>query len=261
MLAVAALSGTLLTGCDDGTVTLRFRPAEGQELDYVTTVDSVTTTHLPCFPPTAPRRDRTSLDAHQRILEVGDDGVLVEVALSRPGIGTRTFTMRFDRAAQLTEVERVEGIPAEALGELGLSEIFPAAAGAPPAEPLAPGDRWTIDDVVLLTGQDEPTRLVGVGHLVELGVEDGIDVATVESTTALPVNTRTEASTGTRSLNGVQQTSVTATYELADGALRRADAVTTGSFALVLGPPPGGGGDPCSGTLEVEVRSSVTRVD
>jgi hypothetical protein len=36
--------------------------------------------------------------------------------------------MRFDRAAQLTAVESVEGIPAEALGSLGLSEIFPAAA-------------------------------------------------------------------------------------------------------------------------------------
>jgi hypothetical protein len=194
------------------------------------------------------------------VLDVGDDGVRVEVALTRAGIGTRTFVVRFDRAAQLTTVEQVEGIPAAALGELGLSEIFPAAAGAPPDRPLAPGERWVVDDEVLLdAGDGVPTRLSGDGRLVELGVEDGDETATVTTRTRLPVETTTASTTGTRTLVGTQISEVTATFDLADGGLRRAEAVTVGQFRLRLGPPEGGAGDPYEGTLSVEVRSTVTR--
>ena len=248
-----------LAGCDeDGAVELAFRPDAGTELRYETEVESITATNVPCQAPTR-RADRTTLATTQRVLEVGPDGVRVEVELSRPGIGTRTVVVRFDRAAQLTAVEEVEGIPAAALGELGLSEVFPAAAGAPPDRPLAPGDRWTIDDEIRLDTDGEPTRLRGEGRLVELGVEDGRDTATVETTARLPVSTTASSSSGTRDLDGEQVTEVEATYDLADGALLRAESVTIGTFYLVLGPPPGGAGDPCIGTLDVEVRSRVTR--
>lgn len=243
---------------EDGRVELTFRPDEGAEYTYEATVSSTTATDVPCQPP-ARRTQRTTLAAVHRVLDVGGEGVRVEVALSRPGVGTRTVVVRFDRAAQLTAIEEVEGIPTAALGELGLSEVFPAAAGAPPDRPLAPGDRWIVDDEVRLDADSEPTRLRGEGRLVELGVEGGHDTATVSTTTRLPVATSTASATGTRSLDGEQRTVVTATYDLADGALRRASSVTTGSFELVLGPPPGGAGDPCVGTLDVEVRSEIDR--
>ena len=258
VLAAAVLALALAACDDDGAVELSFRPAEGAELRYETEVESTTATDVPCEAATT-RTDHTTLETTQRVLDVGDDGVRVEVALSRPGIGTRTFVVRFDRAAQLTAVESVEGIPADALGELGLSEVFPAAAGAPPDRPLAPGDRWTIDDEVQLDTDGEPTRLRGEGRLVELGVEDGRDTATVETTATLPVATSASSSSGTRDLEGEQVTEVVATYDLADGALLRAESVTVGTFDLVLGPPPGGAGDPCVGTLSVEVRSRVSR--
>lgn len=250
----------LAAGCeDDGTVELTFRPATGDQLAYETEVESTTATDVPCQPPSR-RTDRATLATTQEVLDVGDDGVLVEVVLSRRGIGARTFVVRFDRAAQLTAVEEVEGIPASALGELGLSEVFPAAAGAPPDRPLAPGDRWVIDDAVTLEAGGDPTRLRGDGRLVGLGVEGGRRTATVETTTRLPVTTSTSSADGTRTLDGDQVTEVVATYDLDDGALVRASSVTTGTFAFVLGPPPGGSGDPCRGTLEVEVRSRVRRV-
>lgn len=261
LLVAAALGVGLVAGCgdDDGRVTLAFRPPEGTELRYTTEVESSTTTDLPCQPPET-RTDRTSLESTQVVLEHDGAAVRVEVALTRPGIGTRTFVVRFDRAAQLTAVESVEGIPAEALGDLGLSEIFPAAAGAPPEAPLAPGDRWRIDDAVDLDG-DQPTRLVGEGRLVSLGVIDDHDTATIESTTDLAVRTSTAATTGTRTLTGNQHSEVRAVYDLDTGALRRAEADTTGTFDLVLGPPPGGEGDPCVGTLTVELRSTVIRLE
>lgn len=261
-VAVAATALGLvpaLAGCEPGTVTLAYRPTAGQELRYDTAVTSSTTTDVPCTGPPTTVTDRTRLDAHHTVVDVDEDGVLVEVVLSRTGIGSRRFTMRFDRAAQLTQVEEVEGIAAGALGQLGLSEIFPAAAGAPPEEPLAPGDVWVIDDEVLLPGAAAPTRLTGHGRLRSLGVEDGVDVATVETSTRLPVSTTTSTSSGTSTLDGTQHTEVVATFDLRDGALRRAEAVTTSTYALTLGPPEGGGGAPCRGRLDVEVRSTVRR--
>ena len=133
-LAVAAVLALALTGCEDDTVDLSFRPEEGDELVYETRVESTTSTDLPCQAPST-RTDRATLTATHRVLEVGDGGVRVEVALARPGVGTRTVVVRFDRAAQLTAIDEVEGIAASALGDLGLSEVFPAAAGAPPDRP------------------------------------------------------------------------------------------------------------------------------
>jgi hypothetical protein len=256
---VAVVGALALAGCGEDTVDLRFRPAEGAELTYRTEVTSRTATDVSPCQPASERTEDAVLRSTHRVLEVDDDGARVEVALSRSGIGTRTVVVRFDRAAQLTEVEEVEGVPATALGELGLSEVFPAAAGAPPARRLRPGDRWAVDDEVTLTAGGEATRLRGSGRLVELGVEDGQDTATVETTTVLPVSTSATSEDGTRELDGEQVTELSATYDVDDGTLLRATSVTTGSFALELGPPPGGAGDPCVGTLDVEVRSVVTR--
>ncbi|CAN5217257.1 hypothetical protein BH18ACT4_BH18ACT4_08330 [soil metagenome] len=117
-VVVAAL--LVVPACRDDTVDLGFRPDAGGTYSYEARVTSDTVTDLSGqLPGTV--RDRTVLDVHQRVLDVGDDGVRVEVVLRRAGIGDRVFVMRFDRAAQLTAVESVEGIPAEALGQLGLS--------------------------------------------------------------------------------------------------------------------------------------------
>lgn len=258
-MAVAAALAVAAPACGgDGTVELAFRPAAGDALVYETRVESTTVTDRADRPPEV-RRDRTRLDVVQEIIETGDDGVLAEVSLSRPGTAVRTFVVRFDRAAQLTDVELVEGIPAAALGELGLSAIFPPGAGAPPDTPLAPGDRWEIDDEVALDGQPEPSRLTGEGRLVSLGVEDGHDTATVHTTTRLPVQSSSTSTRGGPTLAGVQVTEVTATYDLADGALRRADSVTTATYRLLLSPPAGTGGAPIEGTLRIEIRSQVRR--
>jgi hypothetical protein len=194
------------------------------------------------------------------VLDAGGDTTRIEVTLDRPGVGARTFVMRFDRAAQLTAVESVEGIPAEALGELGLSEIFPAAAGAPPNRRLRPGDRWAIDDLVQLPGMDAPARLSGEGRLVELGVVDGHDTATVTSSTTLPVTSRSTAANSSQTLSGTETTTITVVYDLADGAVRHSTSVTRGQFAVVLTPPTGDTTAPIAGRVSVEVRSTIDRV-
>ncbi|MEY2433399.1 MAG: hypothetical protein QOC92_3124 [Acidimicrobiaceae bacterium] len=258
MVVLAVVTVILASGCRDDHVTLAYHPVRGTTFAYAIHVVSSTTTALP---------DRTvrgapdvaDLTARQRVLDADNSTTRVEVGLARAGIGERKFVMRFDRAAQLTAVESVEGIPAEALGSLGLSEIFPASAGAPPNRPLRPGDDWLVDDRVQLAGMDAPARLTGTGRLVELGIIDGHKTATVSSATTLPLTATSTTSEGVQTLTGTQTTTITVVYDLDNGSVRHSTAATTGQFDLVLGPPPGQSGAPIKGTLTVELHSETQR--
>ena len=257
MLAVIAVV-LVAASCRDDHVTIVFRPKPGAELDYDIHVVTSSVTRLTGQATKTSPSTSADLTARQRVLDLNGDTTRVQVELSRVGIGTRTFIMRFDRAAQLTAVESVEGIPAEALGTLGLSEIFPASAGAPPNRPLQLGDHWAIDDHVQLVGMDAPARLVGTGQLVELGVVDGHDTATVTSSTMLPLTSTASTSEGVQQLRGTQTTTITVVYDLTNGAVRHSTAETSGRFDVVLAPPAGQPGTPITGTLTVELRSEIS---
>jgi hypothetical protein len=256
--SLALGAALVLGGCRDDTVTLSYRPAPDATFDYEATVVSSTTTALPGQPVTTDR-GRAVLRAHHRVLTTDAGQADVEVVLSRPGIGERSFVMRFDRAAQLTHVDSVEGISTADLGPIGLSEIFPAAAGAPPDRPLRPGDRWVIDDSVQLPGMDAAARLRGEGRLVELGTDGGHDTAKVHSHIELPVHSRSSAGNGFQVLDGPETTDLLATYDLADGSVLEATATTTATFHLTLEPPTGQPGTPILGTLTISVRSTTHR--
>jgi hypothetical protein len=248
-----------MTGCRDDHVTIAYQPRAGAQFAYAIHVVSSTTSAYPGSAPSAPSAVPADFTAHHRVLDAHDGTTRVEVRLERGGSPERTFVMRFDRAAQLVAVESVEGIPTEALGSLGLSEIFPAAAGAPPARPLRPGDTWAVDDQVRLAGMDAPARLTGTGHLVQLGVIDGHETATVTSATTLPLTSTTATSKGIQTLTGTQTTTITVVYDLADGSVRHSIATTTGRFDVTLAPPAGQPGAPIKGTLTVELRSEIRR--
>jgi hypothetical protein len=258
IVLVAAIAVLLASSCRDDHVTIVFHPKPGAVLAYDIHVVSSSTTALDGQPVKTSPPAAADLTSRQHVLDVSGETARVEVELARVGIGTRTFIMRFDRAAQLTAVESVEGIPAEALGTLGLSEIFPASAGAPPDRPLRPGDRWPIDDRVQLAGMDAPAHLIGAGHLVELGVIDGHDTATVSSSTTLPLTSTTSTPEGVQQLRGTQTTTITVVYDLSNGAVRHSTAQTTGRFDVVLAPPTGQAGVPINGTLTVELRSEIS---
>ena len=244
-------------GCGRGTVHIAFRPATGAHYDYRVTVTARTVTTVG-QDPSQTSSDHQVLRAEQAVLSADADGSRVQIGLTGQDSGTRTFIVRLDRAAQLAEVQRVEGLPASVLGDLGLSEIFPAAAGAPPDRALAPGDRWSVDEPVTLPGL-RPSRLRGSGRLVALGIVHGRKVATTETTFRLPVERTVDAPNARILLSGTQVTTSTATRALADGAVQEARAVTTGRFTMTL-LPPGGGGPPLTGTLELRVDSTTRRI-
>jgi hypothetical protein len=257
--ATAMWAAAALSGCsdDDGRVELAFDPPVGAVFEYITEVTATTATDLPCDD-APPATEQTTLTTRQEVLEPDGDGVRLSVRLTRQGLGSRTLVVRLDRGAQLVAVESVEGVPTAALGDLGVAELLPAVAAAPPDRPLAPGEEWEIDQSVDL-GEGETARVRGEGRLRRLGVVDGRDTATVASTTTVAVQTSTASPDGGRSLAGEQTSEVEAVFDLADGALQRASTRTIGDYRLLLTPPPGTEGNPCEGTLTVEVTSSVER--
>ncbi len=245
-------------GCGSDTVRLGFHPDAGAAYTYRVEVESLTVVSVDGSP-SQRVEDRFELRAQHDVLAAGTESSRVRVRLSGPNVGARTFVVRLDRAGQLAEVQRIEDLPAQVLGSIGLTEIFPAAAGAPPATPLSPGERWVVDEPVSLPGQPT-TRLRGSGRLTELGVVDGEEVATIDSTFRLAVKGTTELAQGSFALDGSQSTTASATHRLADGAVEEVRALTRGRYRLTLLPPAGTSGPAVPGTLTVEVRSHTVRV-
>jgi hypothetical protein len=254
VVALVALAG----GCRPDTVRLAFRPKAGASYEYRVEVESNTVIALEGSPDQEVK-DHFVLRARHDVLAAGAESSRVRIRLSGPNLGARTFVVRLDRAGQLAEVQRIEDLPARVLGSIGLTEIFPAAAGAPPDAPLSPGERWVVDEPVNLPGQPN-TRLRGSGRLAELGVVDGDDVATIDSTFRLAVRGTTRLEQGSFALDGSQSTTSTATHRLRDGAVDDARAVTRGRYRLTLLPPAGTAGPAVPGTLTVEVRSHTSRI-
>jgi hypothetical protein len=253
LVAALVFSGA---ACRTDGVRLAFRPDPGSRYVYRVEVHAEVVTRIG---DTEERRrvDDDVLFADHDVLVAGPRSSTVRVRLRGEGQPPRTFQVRLDRAARLAEVERIEGLPASALGELGLSEIFPAAAGAPPDRLLAPGERWQVDEPITLPGQGL-SRLRGEGRLVELGVVDGLEVARVDTTFRLPVEQTTDEAQGRIVLRGEQSVHARSTSMIGDGAVYSAETETRGRYTLQLLPRDGGAAVP--GELEIVVRSTTRRI-
>ncbi len=263
-VASVALAGALaaggLTACRPGEVRLTFRPQVGAVYRYEVEVRTTSAVDLGTGSPEV-REEDVVLRAEHTVVRSGAEGVLVRVLLLQPGADDRVFDVIFDRAAQLEEVQSIEGVPDEQLGMLGISEIFPAAAGAPPDQPLAPGSSWVIDDAVQLSGVGAETRLRGSGRLVELAMVGEEEVARLASAARLPLESVINGPNGALRLSGTQVTDYRATHDLDDGSVREATSSTVGRFDLEVGPPTGEAGSPVRGSLVVEVSSQTRLVD
>lgn len=257
-LVALGLLSVGLVGCDDPAIQLTYRPSVRSSETYELRVNTSTTTKLDEQAGTA-RSDSFVLRSKQTVKAAreGSD-TQVEVVLTGDGQRERTFVVRLDRAGQLATVESVEGVPAASLGNLGISELLPSAAGALPRRALRPGDRWSISQ--LLRIGDEPAgRLVGRGRLASLGVSDGVKQAIVDTEVALPVDRTTMGETGeTIRLVGSVRTVMKVTQRVKDGVVLKANARSVGRYEITLSPPTIDGGPPVRGTLTVIV-SSTTR--
>lgn len=255
-LAAAVLVLSLLTACRRDDVSVVFRPRDGATFAYRVTVRSTTITEIGDEPPSR-ATDRVVLRVEQRVVGTGPEGTRMRMRVSGGGVD-QELVVRLDRAAQLTAVERIEDFTPRLLGDVGLSAVFPAAAGAPPPRPLSPGEDWVVDTPLRLPG-GEDTRLSGRGRLTSLGIIRGRSVATVDSQLSIPVHRVLEEAGGTVELTGRQSTSATTAHAIADGAVESARSTTTGEYRLRLVPELAAGAPAIPGRLTVEVRTTSRR--
>jgi hypothetical protein len=247
-----------LVGCDPSTVTIRFHPSVGDTTTYRYEITATVTRRLAGGAPVS-TSESTRLEATQTVLSVEGGEARLEVALSRDGAGERTVEVRTGRADQLAGIDAVEGVPVAALGLVGLADLFQVGSAAPPAGPLEPGQRWTVNEDVTVAGS--PARVSGEGRLDRLGVVAGNDVATVVTTLMLPLRLITDTGDGLADLSGRQTTRSSATYDLADGSVRSSVATSTGRVRISIAPPGGLIGPPATGSLSYEIRVVATRVE
>ena len=254
-LAVVGLAATF--ACDDPAIRLTYRPAVGTTTSYELRVTSSTATRLEGLAP-EDRNDSFVLRSDQQVrgADPGTD-TKVAVRLSGGGQPPRNLVVRLDRAGQLATVETVENAPTATLGNLGISEILPSAAGALPRQALRPGDRWTISQTLRI-GDEPAGRLVGQGRLSSLGVSDGVKQAIVDTEVALPVDRKTTADNGAPiHLIGSVRTVMHVTQRVKDGVVLEAKARSIGRYKVTLSAPTPDGGDPVTGTLTVTVTSTT----
>ena len=257
LLAAVAL-GAALVSCAEGRVVLDVAPRPGATYHYEVTVRSTTVTEIAGAAPTEVD-DEVTLVVEQEVLSVSSAGSRVRLTLRGGGVD-QNLLARFDRAAQLVGVERIEEFDPDLLGDVGLSAVFPAAVSAPPRRPLAPGDRWAIDQTVDLPGGTS-TRIRGRGRLAELGVVSGREVAAVATRVEVPVDRSVRESGGVVELRGRQVTSATTARSLRDGAVETATSRTVGRYTLTLVPDTGAAVTSIPGRLRVEVDTTTRRVD
>jgi hypothetical protein len=256
LLAVAVAS-VLVAACDDPAVRVSYRPQVGTRTVYELRVTTTVKKRLVGEPP-EDRRDSFVLRSEQRVRRAEPDAdTQVAVRLSGAGQKPRDFIVRLDRAGQLATVESVEGVPSAALGNLGISELLPSAAGALPREALRPGDRWRISQRLRI-GTLPAGRLVGWGRLASLGVSKGTKLAVVDTEVALPVDRTTDLETGgTSRLIGAVHTSMHVVQRVRDGVVLQARAHSVGRYQVTLSPPAEVIAQPVTGTLIVTVTSTT----
>lgn len=255
-VTTVGLAALAPTACAPGSVRVGFHPVVGTELTYRVVVRTSSVLRV-AGAAARPSSTEVTLQAHQTVLSSDEDGSTVRVVLTERQGSPRVVNVRLDRAAQLVGVDAAER---GSLGDLGVAEVFPAAAGAPPDRPIRPGERWRFDSPVTLP-QATPSILEGEGRLVRLGSTGRGRTATVRTASTLPIVRRTEGVGGREAvLEGVQRTTSTITHDLADGTVETAEAVTEATYALRLLPPPGVEGPPVRGSLDLRVSSETTRL-
>ncbi len=256
MLTALSL-GLGLSACEEHTVAIRFDPQVGDVYRYRAEIDTAATRVIE--DEVTRDAERAVLDATQTVRSVGDDEILVSVAVRRDDSAPRTFDIRLDRASRLTAIDLIEGVPAEALG-LDVTTALPADITSPPAGRLEPGARWQIAREIQIGDLGRPVLVRGSGRIDSLGVEDGREVAVAIVELDVPVRSQVDSTDGTVRLIGTQHTVSETAYDLADGAVRRDRTDITGDLDVIVEPPPGVDASPLRGEIDYQITTRTERL-
>ena len=237
-----------LLACRPDTVSLRFEPRDGEAYRYRYEIEIRVTRTVEGEAPETTEVTST-LRSSQEVVERSDDGTVMEVTLTSDDGAPRTATVVLDRAGSLQAIVAVEGLPVELLG-LPSGALPTANVGEPPDRPLKIGDEWTISD----------GTLTGDARLERLGVVDDRDVAVVGASLTDVLTGAETVGDSEVTLDGDLESTTITTYDLRDGAVRRASLRADGTVDVVVAPPFGMAVPPVEATVSYELRVRTTRL-
>ena len=127
----------LLAACRPDTVRISFQPAAGAVYRYEVRVRAETRSTLAGAAPRRPPVDDFVMHAEHRVVAVR----AAPIPKSRSSSTSPTWASGRSRRASTAapnsiSIQSIEGVPAEALGRVGLSEILPGAARRAARRPL-----------------------------------------------------------------------------------------------------------------------------
>lgn len=255
-VALAVTSLVALAGCEPHTVAIDFDPEIGDRYRLRSVIDTEVSRTI---------QDETTVDrstgrllATERIVDVGEDDVEVEVTVVRDGAAARTYEARFGRTGRLSTIVSVEGLPTDVVG-VDLAAELPSDIASPPAGRLEPGTTWIIDRRITLAGRPGTVRARGSGRIDTLGVEDGHEVAVAIVELTVPVRTVVGSEGGRVTLVGTQTARSETAYDLADGTARRDRTEIVGETDAIVEPPAGVAAPPVRGTVRYEITTESDR--
>ena len=247
LLALAGATGLL--ACRPDTVRLGFEPDVGARYRYRYEIDATIlravegeearTTHL-----------AVTVESTQTVLEVNDEGALLEVTLTSSSSSLpTTATVQVDRAGSLQAIQQIGGLPATSVG-LSTDALLAAAATETPDRPLAVGERWDVRE----------GTITGDGRLDHLGVLQGDSTAVIEISLLEALNATEETRGSQVVLDGDLRTHATTAFDLVDGSVREGRTRSAGSVDVLVAPPTGVVAPAVEAAVTYELRVTTTRI-
>jgi hypothetical protein len=248
-VALIVLSSIGLLACRPNTVELGFQPEVGATYEYRYEIEATITRQVEGE---EPRRTRLTVTVRstQTVVEVNDDGALLEVTLtSSSSPAPSTATVQVDRAGSLQAIQQIDGLPPASTG-LSTDALLAASATKTPDRPLAVGDRWEIRE----------GTITGHGRLDHLGVLEGDPAAAVEISLLEAFNATEEIGGSEVVLDGDLHTSATTAFDLADGSVREGHTKSSGSVDVLVAPPVGVVAPAVDALVTYELRVTTERI-
>ncbi len=242
------------SGCRPDTVTLGFQPAPGATYRYRYELELHLERALDGSAAKVTDLD-TVITAEVTIVSTTPAGTRARLAIRRDGGTAQRLTVVIDRAGSLRGIEEIAGLPTSELGVGGLGAVLGLAVAPPPTGPVAIGDTWSFGD----DGQ-AGRPITGDARLDRLGVIDGEKVAEVGSALRSPIDEAIDAGPSGTQLSGEIRSDASTTYDLVDGAIRRAHAVAHGDVDVLIHPPAGSQAADAHGTITYDLVVRTTRV-
>lgn len=208
-----------------------------------------------------------TFDIEETIQSVDEDGSAVvtvqmttsdfeERGLPSPGSQRRSFRLRLGPAGEKREVLEVDGVPAVDLDRDELAFIGtyrPCLA----LDPVALHGTWPCQQGFQLENLSQ--EVVTVGELNGLTEDVDGEVAVIDYSSSGPLQLRTTLPQGSAQLDGTEETTSQARFDISEGFLRSGTSTTSSEFEVSVEPI--GGGAAQTGSLSQDLKVEIELIE